>query len=355
MRYFERFLAENESGYDDIDISVHCDVEIFEWLMSYIHEPDKPPVLDKAIVVSILISSEFLQMDSLVELCLENIATNLGDIIRLPIDLSCISDKLVNRLAALTQPKMLAQTKDRKDKILNKLYKRRVELDFSRKSGSRGGTRTIAASLTCCRYCGCVYLDNCVSMLSCRSSPPAIDFRGRLARRHSAIIGWSLTAYLKTLHAGGMSWDAIYWHVWAACEVFRVADVMIDALEVDRYTIEPDGLLIRARVAIRDDHLVEAPLAVGTTLPPKVSSSYSSFQAPHTSNRAPIEKAGDILNDSDQVLNATALSAYLSSLGVFCADDLEFINSDNLEILSRDHLKVVGGKKLKKALNTLIA
>ena len=38
MKYFERFLAENENGYDDIDISVHCDVEIFEWLMTYIHE-----------------------------------------------------------------------------------------------------------------------------------------------------------------------------------------------------------------------------------------------------------------------------------------------------------------------------
>jgi len=88
--------------------------------------------------------------------------------------------------------------------------------------------------------------------------------------------------------------------------------------------------------------------------PPPSSSSSSSFQA-HTSNRAPIEKAWDILNDSDQVLNANALSAYLSSLGVFCADDLEFIHSDNLEILARDHLKIVGGKKLKKALNTLIA
>ena len=41
MKYFEKFLQENESGYDDIDISVHCDVDIFEWLMSYIHKPDK--------------------------------------------------------------------------------------------------------------------------------------------------------------------------------------------------------------------------------------------------------------------------------------------------------------------------
>ena len=33
MKYFERFLAENESSFD-LDISVHCDVEIFEWLMT---------------------------------------------------------------------------------------------------------------------------------------------------------------------------------------------------------------------------------------------------------------------------------------------------------------------------------
>lgn len=106
MKYFERFLAENENGYDDIDISVHCDVEIFEWLMMFIHEPDTPPVLEKTIVVSILISSEFLQMEQLVDLCLEHIATSLSEIIKLPIDLSCISEKLVNKLAALTHPKV---------------------------------------------------------------------------------------------------------------------------------------------------------------------------------------------------------------------------------------------------------
>jgi hypothetical protein len=244
MKYFEKFLQENESGYDDIDISVHCDVEIFEWLMTYIHKPDKPPTLEKSIVVSILISSEFLQMDTLVEHCLVHIANTLNETIRLPIDLSCISDKIINRLAALTHPKALASTKDRKDKILNKLYKRRVELDFSRKSGARGGVRTIAASLTCCRYCGMVYLDNWVSMLNCKKSPLAIDFNGRLVKTHSSIPGWSLTAYLKSLHTAGMNWDAIYWHVWASCQVFQVGDFVVSVIETDRYTIEPDGLLI---------------------------------------------------------------------------------------------------------------
>lgn len=106
MKYFESFLAENETGYEDIDISVHCDVEIFEWLMSYIHRPNRPPPLEKALVVSILISSDFLQMDTLVDMCLSQIAQHLGDIIKLPIDLSCISERLLNRLAALTPAKV---------------------------------------------------------------------------------------------------------------------------------------------------------------------------------------------------------------------------------------------------------
>jgi hypothetical protein len=106
MRYFQKFLNETENGYDDIDISVHCDVEIFEWLMNYIHDTSNPPKMDKAILISILISSEFLQMDPLVELCVSQVSQSLNDIIKLPIDLSCISEKLVNRIASITSPKV---------------------------------------------------------------------------------------------------------------------------------------------------------------------------------------------------------------------------------------------------------
>jgi Domain of unknown function (DUF3342) len=105
MKYFERFLAENSNNCD-LDISVHCDIHIFEWLMSYIHNSFSRPQIDKSIVVSILISSDFLQMDALVDICLDNIAARLNEIIKLPIDLSCISDKLVNKLASLTHPKV---------------------------------------------------------------------------------------------------------------------------------------------------------------------------------------------------------------------------------------------------------
>ena len=106
MKYFKRFFTDNLPSSDNIDISVQCDVEIFEWLMSYIKNPISNPVLDKSIVVSILISSDFLQMESLVDVCLKNISSRLNEIVKLPIDLTCISEKLLNRLALLTHPKV---------------------------------------------------------------------------------------------------------------------------------------------------------------------------------------------------------------------------------------------------------
>ncbi len=72
MKYFEKYLTEATSV-DDIDISVHCDIKIFEWLMKYLKQKESSypveeggPQLDIKNVISILISSDFLQMKILV-------------------------------------------------------------------------------------------------------------------------------------------------------------------------------------------------------------------------------------------------------------------------------------------------
>lgn len=78
MKYFERYLSDSKSA-DDIDISVHCDINIFDWLMRYIHR--KEPVIEVKNSVSILISSDFLQMEELVEEALNFVARKIGQII----------------------------------------------------------------------------------------------------------------------------------------------------------------------------------------------------------------------------------------------------------------------------------
>ena len=64
MKYFEKHLKMTDSA-DDIDISVHCDIKIFEWLMSYLN--DMNPKLEVSTVIPILISADFLVMARLIE------------------------------------------------------------------------------------------------------------------------------------------------------------------------------------------------------------------------------------------------------------------------------------------------
>ena len=98
MKYFIPFLGESASTFvsvgrhsshhsGSLDISVHCDVKVFDWLASYVAfqacgdidavltpqtgSPDAAePVLTSKNVVAILVSSDFLKMDALSSICL---------------------------------------------------------------------------------------------------------------------------------------------------------------------------------------------------------------------------------------------------------------------------------------------
>ncbi len=96
MKYFEKYLCDNKN-IEDIDISVHCDINIFDWLMRYIHK--KEPKLEIKNAISILISSDFLQMSHLVEESTNFVAANIHEIIGLPIDMNCLNSGLVKKLA----------------------------------------------------------------------------------------------------------------------------------------------------------------------------------------------------------------------------------------------------------------
>jgi hypothetical protein len=127
MKYFEKYLCDNKN-IEDIDISVHCDINIFDWLMRYIHKKD--PKLEIKNAISILISSDFLQMAHLVEESTLFVAANIHEIISLPIDMNCLNSTLVKKLAEQIPIYDLNVLKDKKDKLMSKLYMKKLEILF---------------------------------------------------------------------------------------------------------------------------------------------------------------------------------------------------------------------------------
>lgn len=67
MGYFADVIAGQRL--EDMDISVHCDLQIFEWLMRWIKKDTLSeelwPLLDSTNVVPILVSAGFLQVNKL--------------------------------------------------------------------------------------------------------------------------------------------------------------------------------------------------------------------------------------------------------------------------------------------------
>ena len=107
MPYFYKFLYMDLA---DAEISVHCDADIFEWLIQYVKRgmlssPSgkqlnnglSKPMLEPQLAISILISSNFLKMEGLVEECLRYCHDHMSAVIDMTGSLSCISQTLLAR------------------------------------------------------------------------------------------------------------------------------------------------------------------------------------------------------------------------------------------------------------------
>ncbi|GAB5360126.1 hypothetical protein AAMO2058_000600500 [Amorphochlora amoebiformis] len=225
MKYFRSYLTD-ESSTEDIDISVHCDVHVFQWLMNYINSPKDPPKLDLRNVMSILISSDFLQMNGLVHSCLAYMKKNIKDILRTPIDLNCLNNKLLTKLSDLFNAEELDDIKDDQDKLTSKLYMRKLEklLHDSQNQMYR------------CVHCGEIFTPVQQRKMRCSSFQNTfIDFHGNAIPRHSPSKSWDVRKHLLRLRGNHrLKWRSIYWRISAriymmTCEVcgevFSAADM----------------------------------------------------------------------------------------------------------------------------------
>ena len=87
----------------------------------------KAPELEIRNCVSILISADFLKIAKLIEEAAVYICQNINEIVALPIDMNCINDWLVRILANKMRIEDLDNMIDKKDKLMPKLYMRKLD------------------------------------------------------------------------------------------------------------------------------------------------------------------------------------------------------------------------------------
>ncbi|OXB63052.1 hypothetical protein ASZ78_014819 [Callipepla squamata] len=219
MKYFAEYLSVDAQRWEEVDISVHCDVHIFDWLIRYVKrntqdgEAYEIPTLEPANVISILISSEFLKMDSLVEECIHYCHKNMNAIVATPCNMNCINANLVTHIADLFTHNELEELKDKRDKFKSKLFCKKIERLFDPEyinPDSRGN----AATLYRCCLCKKLLTKETERRIPCVPGKINIDQHGNIVYVHIRDKTWEVHEYLIGLHEELKSWRDVYWRLW---------------------------------------------------------------------------------------------------------------------------------------------
>uniref|UniRef100_A0A8C3Q701 SANT and BTB domain regulator of CSR n=1 Tax=Geospiza parvula TaxID=87175 RepID=A0A8C3Q701_GEOPR len=219
MKYFAEYLSVDAQRWEEVDISVHCDVHIFDWLIRYVKrnskesEADEMPTLEPSNVISILISSEFLKMDSLVEKCIHYCHKNMNAIVATPCNMNCINANLVTHIADLFRHNEVEELKDKRDKFKSKLFCKKIERLFDPEyvnPDSRGN----AATLYRCCLCKKLLTKETERRIPCVPGKINIDQHGNIVYVHIRDKTWEVHEYLIGLHEELKSWRDVYWRLW---------------------------------------------------------------------------------------------------------------------------------------------
>ena len=219
MRYFAEYLSVDSQRLEEVDISVHCDIHIFDWLMRYVKRGTKLieekdiPKLDPNNVISILISSDFLKMSSLVEACILYCHKHMSAIVATPCNMNCVNEKLTTMIAEKFSHTELEDVKDRKDKFKSKLFCKKIEKLFDA-TLTNPDSPGKACSLFKCSVCQRLLTWELNTKLPCTNNRLSVSSKGGLSYEHEADSSWDINNYLISLYEELHKWNLVYWRLW---------------------------------------------------------------------------------------------------------------------------------------------
>ncbi|CAK8682712.1 SANT and BTB domain regulator of class switch recombination-like [Clavelina lepadiformis] len=219
MKYFAEYLSVDSQRLEEVDISVHCDIHIFDWLMRYVKRDTElideanVPRLDPNNVISILISSDFLKMESLVEACINYCHKNMSLIVATPCNMNCVNERLTSLIAAKFSHNELEEVKDRKDKFKSKLFCKKIEKLFDPNLSDCDSTGK-ASSLFKCFMCQHVLTSEQSFKLPCTNNRLGVNSHGGLSYEHEPDNTWDVNNFLICLFEELRKWSLVYWRLW---------------------------------------------------------------------------------------------------------------------------------------------
>ena len=214
MPYFRKVFGKVDNSKfhkKDVDISVQCDISVFDILLEYVQNSDylilENKRVDHKTLIGLLIASDHLGMTGFFEIALEYFSKNLGNIVKKVSNLHHITDSIFVRLVKLKKNSVLEcfdglPASKTQQRIFRLLCQNLVEND------SEGLFR--------CKNCGKLLLSRIKNYEIC--SKQNISFFGEVIKKHEIDESFDLNQHLKEKFNSNLfnkDWKKLYWYLWS--------------------------------------------------------------------------------------------------------------------------------------------
>lgn len=244
------YFADITSGQklEDMDISVHCDLDIFDWLIKWVKKEmlasqENWAKLSAANVIPILVSASFLQMEPLLCDCLSYCHAHLSEIVKVSPNLGCLNDNIISRLASMFTNGELEAVKDKKDRIQPRLFCKMIQSLCEVEAQSIRGHFATLAGLFRCMKCGKYLTQSVSTYVHCIPQSMKLNRWGQVVSSHVRDPNWSLSNYVTNIHKELRSWRKVYWRLWASCHFLycSICETHFPASQLQWCMFHPDG------------------------------------------------------------------------------------------------------------------
>uniref|UniRef100_W8C9U7 Uncharacterized protein KIAA1841 n=2 Tax=Ceratitis capitata TaxID=7213 RepID=W8C9U7_CERCA len=156
-------------------------------------------------------------MEPLMIDCLSFCHARLCDVVRCSLNLSCLNDSIITRLAAMFTNLELEMVRDKKERLVPRLWIKLIQsLCEPEPEALRGHSYSLAGLFRCSR-CG-EYLTNTIkSFIACQPNNTRLTRWGQLSSHHIRDSLWNMNNFISQIFKERRSWRRVYWKLWSHC------------------------------------------------------------------------------------------------------------------------------------------
>ncbi|XP_017469984.1 PREDICTED: uncharacterized protein KIAA1841 homolog, partial [Rhagoletis zephyria] len=156
-------------------------------------------------------------MEPLMIDCLSFCHARLCDVVRCSINLSCLNDSIITRLAAMFTNLELELVRDKKERLAPRLWIKLIQSLCEPEPEALRGHFYSLAGLFRCSKCGEHLTNTMKSYISCQPNNTRLSRWGQLTGYHMRDMFWNMDNYIAQVFKERRSWRHVYWKLWGHC------------------------------------------------------------------------------------------------------------------------------------------